>query len=219
MTKRALIIFAREPLPGTVKTRLAATIGDSAATRLYEAMLQDVLDISRELTDVETVVFWACEEESLPQLAEQYRCRSRRQTDGDLGQRMQAAFGEMFANGHENCCIIGSDTPDLPLAYLKQAFELLAAGQADLVFGPSTDGGYYLLGMQQLFPQLFNGIQWSTPLVLRQSMAAAQAVGATTKLLPTWHDIDTQQDLNSFLERSGTRTAAGPKTSILATAL
>lgn len=219
MSRSGLIIFAREPLPGKVKTRLAADIGDSAAAKLYQGMLLDVLDISRKLTNVETVVFWACQEESLPQLAEQYQCRSLRQTDGDLGQRMQDAFRAMFANGYENCCIIGSDTPDLPLAYLTQAFELLAAGQADLVFGPSADGGYYLLGLKQLFPKLFSGIHWSTPLVLRQSLAAADAAGVSVRLLPIWHDIDTRQDLSLFLERSGSSPAAGPKTAILAKAL
>ncbi len=206
MSRKGLIVFAREPLPGKVKTRLAAAIGDAAAAGLYEAMLQDVLAITRKLMDVETIVFWDCEESGLQLLADRYSCRSRRQADGDLGQRMQAAFAEMFDNGFEQCCIIGSDIPDLPHDYIKEAFDLLAAEKADSIFGPSADGGYYLLGLKRMIPQLFANIDWSTPLVLRQSLEAARGVGATNVLIPEWQDIDTRDDLNSFMKRSTVQT-------------
>lgn len=208
MTGRGLIIFAREPLPGQVKTRLAADIGDEAAAELYEAMLLDVLEISHGLTGIESVVFWDCQEESLPQLADRFGCRSLKQADGDLGQRMQAAFAEMFSAGFESCCIIGSDAPDLPPSCIVRAFEILESGQSDVVFGPSSDGGYYLLGLKQILPRLFRDIAWSTPAVLQQSLAAAQSAETSTALLPVWHDIDTRQDLDSFLMRSGPLCAA-----------
>jgi len=216
VSKKGLIIFAREPLPGKVKTRLAAAIGDIAAAELYRAMLLDVLELTRKLTDVETVVYWACEENSLLQLTESYGCCSRWQTSGDLGERMQAAFAEMFENGFENCCIIGSDIPDLPYAYITQAFDILANHPADAVFGPSSDGGYYLLGLKQMVPQLFSGIEWSTSLVLQQSLSAARQAGAATALLPPWHDIDAQEDLTAFLRRSVLNLEAGSRTATLA---
>lgn len=218
MTRRCLIIFAREPLPGRVKSRLAADVGDEAAVELYEAMLLDVLEISRGLTGIESVVFWDCAAESLPLLSERFGCQSRRQADGDLGQRMQAAFAEMFSAGFESCCIIGSDAPDLPPDCIKRAFEILESGQSYVVFGPSSDGGYYLLGLKQIFPQLFREITWSSPFVLQQSLTAAQAAGAVPALLPVWHDIDTRQDLNSFLIRSA-RLCTANRTSIRASAL
>ncbi len=219
MTRKGLIIFAREPLPGKVKTRLAATIGDNAAAKLYRAMLLDVLVISRKLTDVESVVFWDCEEAELPLLANCYRCNSRRQAEGDLGQRMQAAFEAMFSDGVSNCCIIGSDLPDLPPTYINQAFDLLESERSDTVFGPSADGGYYLLGLKRMVKELFTNISWSTPLVLHQSLAAAEAAGATTELLPVWHDIDTQEDLNAFLQRSTGFSAGHSETAHLAAAM
>jgi rSAM/selenodomain-associated transferase 1 len=200
--KKGLIVFAREPLPGAVKTRLAASIGDRAATELYENMLQDVLKTGRQLSDVEIVVYWACEEESLLLLADKFRCSSRLQSPGDLGQRMQAAFEELFANGCELCCIIGSDAPDLPLSYIQEAYQLLAAQQTDIVFGPSRDGGYYLLGLRQVWAQLFMNIPWSSAAVLEQSLAAALDSGLTAALLPEWQDIDTLEDLNAFHERN-----------------
>jgi rSAM/selenodomain-associated transferase 1 len=198
---KGLIIFAREPIPGEVKTRLAASIGDQAAAELYETMLQDALITARQLIDVETVVFWACKEEALPLLTERYSCCSRRQSPGDLGQRMQAAFEEMFANGCDVCCIIGSDAPDLPLSYILEANQLLAS-QTDVVFGPSRDGGYYLLGLRQVWSKLFTNIPWSSADVLEQSLVAARDSGLSTALLPEWQDIDTLEDLYAFQERN-----------------
>lgn len=199
--KRGLIVFAREPLPGTVKTRLAASVGDQAAAQLYESMLQDVLKTCRGQDDGETVIFWACEEDSLQRLAERYGFVSRRQRPGDLGQRMQSAFAEMFGDGCELCCIIGSDAPDLPFSYIQEAYRLLETEQTDIVFGPSVDGGYYLLGMKRVWPQLFTDISWSSADVLEQSLTAARDSGASVALLPEWHDIDTIEDLWAFQGR------------------
>lgn len=204
--KNGLIIFAREPLPGQVKTRLAATIGDAAAADAYAAMLDEVLAGCRTLAGIEVFVYWACAKEALPLLAERYSCRSRTQAAGDLGQRMQAAFAEMFESGFDYCCIIGSDAPDLPVSYIQEAFSLLAAQQADAIFGPSRDGGYYLLGLAHLCPQLFNNIDWSTPLVLRQSLAAATRAGIRAALLPEWYDIDTQDDFEKYRARKSARS-------------
>ncbi len=200
--KAGLIVFAREPLPGMVKTRLAAVIGDQAAAEMYENMLQDVLRTSRLLKDVETEVFWECEEASLPYLAEKYRCRSRLQKPGGLGQRMQAAFEEMFAGGCDVCCIIGSDAPDVPLSYIQEAYQSLATAQADVVFGPAMDGGYYLLGQRRVWPELFANIPWSSADVLASTLVAAHGLGLKTALLPEWQDIDNVEDLTAFHERS-----------------
>jgi len=199
--KKRLIVFAREPLPGKVKTRLAASLGSQLATRLYENMLQEVLETTRQLSDVETVAFWACPEESLTQLAERYRCSSRLQSQGDLGERMQAAFELMFADRCDVCCIIGSDAPDLPIEYIVEAYRLLEMKHADVVFGPSRDGGYYLLGLRQVWPKLFTNISWSSSAVLDQSLVAARASGLSPALLPEWQDIDTIEDLQDFQER------------------
>ena len=200
--KNGLIVFAREPLPGTVKTRLASSIGHLRAAEIYENMLQEVLKITRQLSDIETVAFWTCPEEALPQLAERYRCTSRIQSQGDLGERMQAAVELMFAGGCDVCCIIGSDAPDLPIAYIIEAYRLLEIEHSDVVFGPSRDGGYYLLGLRQVWPKLFTDISWSSSEVLAQSLAAACASGLSTALLPEWQDIDTVDDLRDFQERT-----------------
>jgi len=199
---RGLIIFAREPIPGRVKTRLATSIGEVPAAEAYATMLGNVIDTSRQMNDIGTVVFWDCDPVSLPILAARYSCHSRRQSPGDLGERMQAAFEAMYAGGFGICCIIGSDAPDLPVSYIQEAFDLLIAQKTDVVFGPAEDGGYYLLGMSRLWPQLFINIDWSTPHVLCQSLAAAERSGIKTTLLPEWYDIDTQEDLEKFWTRN-----------------
>jgi rSAM/selenodomain-associated transferase 1 len=165
-------------------------------------MLQAVLAATRRLDDVETVVYWACEEEALPRLAEKYHCSSRSQKIGDLGQRMQAAFEAMFAGGYQLCCIIGSDAPDLPLSYIREAYQLLSEQQTDTVFGPSKDGGYYLLGMKQAWPSLFRDIPWSSNEVLNKSLTIARDAALATALLPEWQDIDTVEDLQAFQKRT-----------------
>lgn len=200
--KKGLMLFAREPLLGSVKTRLAAIVGDEAAVELYESMLQDVLKICRQLNDIESVVFWSCEEASLQYLADRYQCRSRSQVGVNLGERMQAAFEEMFNAGWELSCIIGSDAPDLPLSYIEEAYRLLATQQTDVVFGPSMDGGYYLIGMRRVLPELFADIPWSTADVLEQSLEAARHSGLRTALLPEWQDIDTYEDFKAFRHRN-----------------
>ncbi|MFZ4859344.1 MAG: TIGR04282 family arsenosugar biosynthesis glycosyltransferase [Desulfuromonadaceae bacterium] len=200
--KKGLIVFAREPLPGKVKTRLAASLGVQLATDIYENMLREVLKTTRQLSDIETIVFWACREESLPILAQRYQCTSRSQKQGDLGQRMEAAFEEMFADGCESCCIIGSDAPDLPIAYILEAYRFLEMQCPEAVFGPSRDGGYYLLGLRQVWPELFAKISWSSSDVLEQSLTAAHASRLSISLLPEWQDIDTVEDLRDFQERN-----------------
>lgn len=202
--RNGLIVFAREPLPGRVKTRLAADIGDTAAADVYSWMLGDVLDNCRKLVGIETIVYWAADSDTIQSLAGRYDCVSTRQVNADLGQRMQAAFSEMFTSGFETCCIIGSDAPDLPVSYILEAFNLLSAQQADVVFGPSHDGGYYLIGLSQPCPSLFIDIDWSTPQVLQQSLVAAGRTGLKAVLLPEWYDIDTHDDLIKYWERNGT---------------
>jgi rSAM/selenodomain-associated transferase 1 len=113
----------------------------------------------------------------------------------DLGARMAAAFRQVFSLGHRHAVIIGTDSPDLPVGYLHQAFRELADGAVDVVLGPSADGGYYLLALKRVYECLFAGIAWSTGTVTKVSLARAEEAGLRVKLLPLWHDVDTADDL------------------------
>jgi len=196
---RGLIIFARQPLPGRVKTRLARDVGLQAATELYTAMLEDVLERAARLNGTRLLVFWEQESGVVPDHPGSPRLEMFRQSCGTLGERMANALTAAFTGGIRTCCIIGSDSPDLPLEYIEQAFLILEKEQADVVFGPAADGGYYLVGMKRLWNRLFEGVVWGGGDVLKTSCERAGELGLRTAQLPGWYDLDTVDDLRRLM--------------------
>ncbi|MBO3271923.1 TIGR04282 family arsenosugar biosynthesis glycosyltransferase [Hymenobacter defluvii] len=192
-----LLIFAREPVLGRVKTRLAAGIGAEAALSVYRELLAHTAQAVIEAQLPATV--WLAEaptsllapNEALPEWP---GLPWQMQPAADLlGARMAHAFAEAFATGATRIAIIGTDCPGLTAAHLTQAFQLLT--DHDVVLGPADDGGYYLLGLRQPQPVLFENKTWSTPTVLADTLADAQRLGLRTALLPTLHDVDSAADL------------------------
>jgi len=193
---RALLIFARRPYPGRVKTRLVPLLSPEEAASLYECMLRDVLTRTRELAGVTRFLFY----EDDPEAAGYFReldegLLLQQQVGFDLGQRLTDAFARVFAGRFFVAAVIGTDSPDLPLSYIEQAFAGLEAGRVDVVFGPVEDGGYYLAALKKPCPELFREIPWSTGAVLETSRNRAAAAGLSPLFLPRWHDIDTPSDL------------------------
>jgi len=207
--KKGLIIFAKEPLPGKVKTRLAQDVGDQAAAELYGAMLGDVLEKAVSLDDVRPMVFWVLETGRIPDHTEFPGLEMFEQQGSDLGERMKNAFISAFDLGIEACCCIGSDLPDLPVEYVRQAFRDLERAETDVVFGPAEDGGYYLVGIKTMHDRLFTGIAWSSSRVLESSLERAREMELRTGLLPAWYDIDMIGDLRRLLLSPG---QAAPRT-------
>ena len=194
--KNALIVFAKQPIPGQVKTRLIPALSAEEAAALYTCMLTDTLAKSGTLQNVDRILFITGGTESSSFFHEFFPGMPILQQAGsDLGERMEAAFAAVFAMGYQSAAIIGTDSPDLPTAIIKEAFQVLEEGSADAVFGPSEDGGYYLLAMRRLHNDLFTGIHWSTGLVLRQSLEKAEKMGLMVVQLPVWHDVDTIEDM------------------------
>ncbi|MFZ3207928.1 MAG: TIGR04282 family arsenosugar biosynthesis glycosyltransferase [Geobacteraceae bacterium] len=194
--KQALIIFARQPLPGQVKTRLTPPLTPEEAAELYRGMLLDILARTRALVGVERLLFHSGESE-----ADKYFRRTSPdlpifpQIGSDLGERMTAAFETAFALGHKRVAIIGSDSPDLPLDFIAAAFTELASGRHEAIFGPTEDGGYYLIAMSRLRRELFQGITWGSGTVLKDSLRQADSAGIKVALLQCWYDVDTASDL------------------------
>jgi rSAM/selenodomain-associated transferase 1 len=213
---RGLIIFAREPVPGKVKTRLAREVGNQCAAELYSAMIEDVLANAASLEGVQPLLFWALDSAEMPAAPIIPGLRILEQHGTTLGARMEAAFRHAFQSGIDVCCIIGTDSPDLPPEYIAEAFDQLEADKADVVFGPAEDGGYYLLGLRQSRRELFADIAWSTSDVLDASLKRATTLGLRTSLLPKWYDIDTLQDLQRLVESQG---MSAPRTRAVASRL
>jgi rSAM/selenodomain-associated transferase 1 len=194
LSRDALIVFVKAPRPGATKTRLARHIGDHAAAAVYRAVAGDsARRLAPRSFEYERLFFyapadaraevesWLCGETCLPQV------------EGDLGERMAAAFEATFGRGAPRAAIIGSDVPGLSGGAVREAFDALC--QHDLVLGPARDGGYYLLALRRPWPALFAGLAWSTPSVLAATLERAQALGLTVHLLQPLTDIDTLEDL------------------------
>jgi rSAM/selenodomain-associated transferase 1 len=203
----ALIIFAKKPVPGTVKTRLVPPLTPENAAGLYACMLQDTLAMVATLSGVTPFLFFQDDPGAAGYFAAVSPDIVALPQQGDcLGERMRLAFREIFQRGFHEVVIIGSDSPDLPADYVRDAFALLGREPVDLVFGPSTDGGYYLLATRRVQDELFRDIPWSTGAVLETSIARARSAGLEVVMLPVWYDLDTPADL----DRPGLRAADCP---------
>lgn len=203
-----LLVFARVPLLGRVKSRLAASIGNEAALETYrellaitrEAVVASGVPVTVWLAETAGPIPTAAETREWPALAVQ--C----QPVGDLGERMAAAFYHAFAEGAGRVVIIGTDCPGLRAAHLTHAFAALA--EHDVVLGPATDGGYYLLGLRAPCPALFENKQWSTPTVLAETVAEARRLGLRVTLLAELRDVDDAADLAEW--RAQTHAVSAP---------
>ena len=189
--KKVLLIFIKNPELGKVKTRLAKSIGDSEALHVYKKLLNSTVSVA-EKTDAHRQIWYSSyldnKDGIKPELFGKYL-----QMGSDLGERMKGAFRRAFDDGADRVVIIGSDCPDLSEAIVENAFEQLQ--ENDLVIGPSEDGGYYLLGMNNLQKELFNDIDWSTEHVLEQTLKKAKNLSLRIACLPEQNDIDTLEDL------------------------
>lgn len=191
-------VFARHWTPGAVKTRLAKTVGDSAAARIYHASLQLTLQRFESVADRRVIGFTpanACA--SFESLRAGQWCL-RPQVGDDLGARMSHFFDAAFKEDAGRVVLIGSDSPTLPLAYVEQAFQRLT--DAPVVLGPAEDGGYYLIGLAQPMRALFTEIEWSTSHVYEQTLERLQRLSVPHFALPQWHDFDDEADLRRLAE-------------------
>lgn len=187
-----LLIFIKNPVRGTVKTRLAQTVGDEKAYRIYLKLLHHTMEEAKKV-DVPKQVWYSVSIDKDDKLSEQH-FQKQVQRGGDLGDRMSYAFELGFRNGARKVVIIGSDCPDISPEIIEKAYEELTDN--DLVIGPSEDGGYYLLGMNTFVPELFTGIDWSTESVLQQTYETVKKLSMSIFFLPTLNDIDTKEDLD-----------------------
>lgn len=193
--KEALIIFVKNPVPGKVKTRLAATVGNEAATDIYRKLLWHTHKVTLPLS-CDRFVFYA-DEINLNDIWEDKDFQKVVQQGQDLGARMLHAFEWVFELGYTSVCIIGSDCMEITEALLRSAFDALT--QNDVVIGPSADGGYYLLGMKKSIPELFVNKPWSTTKVFELTMEDIINQQLRLQQLDTLRDIDTEEDWNQHV--------------------
>lgn len=208
--KALVVVVAKEPVPGKVKTRLTPEISPVEAADLYRCFILDRIKGIGSLSGVDRAVAYTPEDAAgafgaLP--LDGFTLFPQR--GADLGERLNQIFLDQLSNGYEAVAIVDSDSPDLPNRLVRESLRLLLSKQAEVVFGPCHDGGYYLAGMRKPHPELFRGIPWSTGSVLATSLRKARALGCEFKLLPYWNDLDTFDDLLRFYDRYKDRPVFG----------
>lgn len=198
----ALIVFAKVPRPGEVKTRLTPVLTPAEAAQLYAAFLRDALQQYARLTaDVRLYLGPPTPDDgigaALGGLPEGVTVHT--QAGEGLGARMATAFDATFDAGYTRAAVIGTDHPTLPDAFVRQAFASLAPSES-VCIGPSEDGGYYLLGMSDFYPVLFEDMTYSHPRVFTDTLARTARTRARLTVLPRWYDVDTPQALRRMLD-------------------
>ncbi len=188
---RQLIIFIKNPVLGSVKTRLAATVGAERALEVYGRLLA-ITRTAAAGVRCERHLYYADAVETEDEW-DNTTFHKRLQRGDDLGERMHNAFADAFAGGAGKAIIIGSDCPEMSAGVIDDAFSALET--ADVVIGPATDGGYYLLGMKKIVLELFLDKQWSTSTVLNATLGDAERLGLRVHLLPALSDLDDEADL------------------------
>jgi uncharacterized protein len=190
------IVFTRYPEAGKVKTRLIPALGEQGAAALHKKMAEHTISVERalqRLVPCDLEVWFVGGDLALMQgwLGEDLTYQL--QPDGDVGDRMRLAFQSIFDRGYKKAAIVGTDCPDLTPEILAQSFGALEDNP--IALGPAIDGGYYLIGLQYLIPELFTGIPWSTANVLQETVKIATELAMIPTLLPYLADIDLPQDL------------------------
>lgn len=193
---RHILVFARRPVPGRVKTRLSPALPADLACALYRGMLRDALDAAAGCAAGERRLYWD-EPDGGAEPPVPAGIEPRVQSGADLGARLANAFAEALGAPGDRAVAIGADCPGLAPGRLEAAFAGLEGH--DLVVGPAGDGGYYLLGLARRSPGLFAGVEWSTPRVLDQTLARARDAGLTVRTLGRLDDLDTPADLARWL--------------------
>jgi uncharacterized protein len=211
--KEVLVLMAKAPREGEVKTRLIGALSPAEATELYINFLRDTFALMEEVQDErETLALALCytpegEEEAF-EIVEREGSLMLAQRGEDLGERLSNCSMDFFDLGFDSVVVIGADSPTLPADYLFEAFERLADGD-DVVIGPAEDDGYYLVGMRKFSREIFEGIPWGTGGVLSATTERVRDAGLRLNLLPAWYDVDTPAELARLKEelKSGKVTA------------
>ncbi len=192
---KALIVLAKNLVYGKVKTRLAATIGDSAAFAVYEKLLTHTQKVTSHLPCDKFLFNSDFIDDENPWEA----YIKTIQTGQSIGERMKNAFEQIFEKSYKQVVIIGTDCPELTADAILIAFEKL--NNYDVVIGPASDGGYYLMGLKKLYPDLFQNISWSTSAVLSTTVTICKNLSLKYILLKELHDVDEEKDLKYLDEK------------------
>ena len=202
VTDNCVLFFVKYPEQGQVKTRLTAELGEEVVVELYKNFVLDMLSTVRQLNVPVRICFHpeSARDKVKEWLGRQYTYIA--QEGSSLGQRMKNSIAHTFEENFTRAILIGSDSPDLPVDFCIQALQSLETNHA--VIGPSSDGGYYLIGFSKahFLPNAFDNISWSTENVFQQTIDIFQQYSSKVHVLPQWFDVDTPADLRELINRN-----------------
>jgi rSAM/selenodomain-associated transferase 1 len=210
-TRVALCIMAKAPEAGRVKTRLSPPLSPDDAAELYRCFLLDKIAQTRGVAGAELMLAYEPAQAAAVFAALAPGFTLLLQRGADLTARLVAVCDELFRNGYDAVILIDSDSPTLPAGRLERAVTLMSGSASDLVLGPSEDGGYYLIGLRRPHPELFEGMPWSTPAVLEETLRRARALGLSSTRLEAWYDVDTAADLARLQAELADDSDGGPR--------
>ena len=218
--KRALVVFAKAPIPGTVKTRLCPPLSPEEATALHSSFVMDAIERTKKISGkLKAARFVACdpamEHPFFKALRSHHGIKLVQQRGQNLGERMAETMQELLHRDYASVVITGCDLPTLPAGEISRAFGLL--DEQDCVLGPCPDGGYYLVGLRRPCPELFSDIPWGASEVLRLTKEKATALNLKLGLTAPWSDIDTPDDLHTLINEKNKKDISQRTTRLLQT--
>ncbi len=198
----ALIVFAKAPIEGYVKTRLCPPLTPDEAASLHGSLVLDLLERCQSLQGCDRILAGAPTPDHpfFGAMKTRFKIPIWGQVGDDLGARMAHAFQSALGSPYQSVIIIGTDIPGLTVPLISSAFKSLQ--DHDIVLGPTIDGGYSLIGLRSPAPQIFENIPWSTDVVFSLTQEKANAMGLSVKVLPMLRDLDTVEDLQAFIKES-----------------
>ncbi len=201
--KSAYILFFKYPEPGKIKTRLAKKLGNSFVMGLYREFIRDLMDTGEKADGDLILAISPAAGQTGEDLEREFTARSYLQRGNDLGERMYNALADVFGSGYSRCVLTGSDIPGISAGLINKAFDKLSG--SDIVLGPSSDGGYYLLGVNRdkHRRELFTDVPWSSHRVLEKTLENIRKMKLSCRLVDEMNDIDDLGDLRRFYRSKG----------------
>ena len=208
--KKVIIIMAKVPIAGTVKTRLQPFLSAEQSATLAECFLRDAVSKAKSLSNELIIAYTPVEKLDVLLAILSNKQIFIEQKGANLGDKMFHAFEFAFSQNSDAVVMIGTDSPTFPAQFITQAFEMLP--ETDAVLGETADGGFYLIGLRKLKKEIFETIEWSSPKTFEQTARNIENLNLKLSFLPNWYDVDTPDDLKRLIKDLSKNPSIAPKT-------
>ena len=208
--KKVIIIMAKVPIAGTVKTRLQPFLSAEQSATLAECFLRDTVSKAKFLSNELIIAYTPVEKLDVLLAILSNKQIFIEQKGANLGGKMFHAFEFAFSQNSDAVVMIGTDSPTFPAQFITQAFEMLL--ETDAVLGKTADGGFYLIGLRKLKKEIFETIEWSSPKTFEQTARNIENLNLKLSFLPNWYDVDTPDDLKRLIKDLSKNPSIAPKT-------